>query len=66
MWDKLVDLRAAASATKEIQRTGLSVQAPSLTNDDTLKITTVVRQIITELSEAVRKGQNSGHYKNGT
>jgi hypothetical protein len=38
---------------QEIQRTGLSVQAPSLTNNDTLKVTTVVQQIMRELSEAV-------------
>jgi hypothetical protein len=38
-----------------IQRTGLPVQAPSLTNNDMLlvKIITVVEQIMTELSEAV-------------
>jgi hypothetical protein len=40
----------------EIQRTGLSVQAPSSTNNDTLKIATVVQQIITELNEAVSEG----------
>jgi hypothetical protein len=38
---------------QEIQRKRLSVQAPSSTNIDTLKITTVVQQIITELSGAV-------------
>jgi hypothetical protein len=38
---------------QEIQRTGLSVQAPSSTNNSTLKVVTVVQQIITELSEAV-------------
>jgi hypothetical protein len=38
---------------QEIQRTGLSVQAPSSTNNDTLKIATVVQEIITELCEAV-------------
>jgi hypothetical protein len=38
---------------QEIQRTGLSVQASSSTNNDTLKIATVVQQIITELSETV-------------
>jgi hypothetical protein len=37
---------------QEIQRTGLSVQAPSSTNNDTLKIITVVQLIITELNEA--------------
>jgi hypothetical protein len=37
----------------EIQRTGLSVQAPNLTNTDMLKTTNVVQQIFTELSEAV-------------
>jgi hypothetical protein len=38
---------------QEIQRTGLLAQAPSSINNDTLKIATVVQQIITELSEAV-------------
>jgi hypothetical protein len=40
---------------QEILRTGLSVQAPNLTNDDMLlvKIATVVEQIMTELGEAV-------------
>jgi hypothetical protein len=33
--------------------TGVSVGAPSSTNNDTLKIATVVQQILTELSEAV-------------
>jgi hypothetical protein len=36
---------------QEIQRTGLSEQVPSLTNNDTLKIATIVQQIMTELSE---------------
>jgi hypothetical protein len=36
-----------------IQRTGLPVQAHSSTNSDTLKIATVVQQIMTELSEAL-------------
>jgi hypothetical protein len=38
---------------QEIKRTGLSVQAPSSTNNDTLKIATAVQRIMTELSEAV-------------
>jgi hypothetical protein len=36
---------------KEIQKTGLSVQAPSLTHSDMFKVITVVQQIITEFSE---------------
>jgi hypothetical protein len=40
---------------QKIQRTGLSVQAPSSTNSDTLKVTIVVQQIMTDLSEAVSK-----------
>jgi hypothetical protein len=40
--------RAAASAT-----TGNSVQAHISTNNDTLKIATLVQQIMTELREAV-------------
>jgi hypothetical protein len=51
---------------QQMQRTGLSVQVPSSTNNDTLKIATVVQQIMTEVSETVRKRQNNGHYKNGT
>jgi hypothetical protein len=38
---------------KEIQKTGLSVQDTSSTNNDTLKVTIVVQQIMTELSQAV-------------
>jgi hypothetical protein len=52
---------------QEIQKTGLSVHAPSPTTNDTLKVATVVQQIVTELSEAVsEKKQNNGYYKNGT
>jgi hypothetical protein len=40
---------------QEIQKMGLSVQAPSSSNNDTLKVATVVRQIMTELSAAVSK-----------
>jgi hypothetical protein len=47
---------------QEIQRT---VQAPSSNTNDTLKVATVVQQII-ELSEAVTKRQNNRYYKNGT
>jgi hypothetical protein len=38
---------------QEIQRTGLSVQAPSSTNNDMLKIAIVLQQIITEFSKTV-------------
>jgi hypothetical protein len=38
---------------QKIQRTGLSVQAPSSSNNEMLKVATVVQQIMTELSEAV-------------
>jgi hypothetical protein len=38
---------------QEIQKTRLSVQAPSSSNSDMLKVTNVVQQIMTELSEAV-------------
>jgi hypothetical protein len=38
---------------QEIQRTGLSVQAASLSNSDMSKDATVVQQIITEPSEVV-------------
>jgi hypothetical protein len=37
---------------QEIQRKGLSVQAPNFSNSDTLKIATVVQQFTRELSEA--------------
>jgi hypothetical protein len=43
-----------------------SVQAPS-SSKNMLNVTTVVQQIITELSEAVpKKRQNNCHYNNGT
>jgi hypothetical protein len=48
-WQKVADL-----PQQEIQRTGLSVQAPSSPNNEMLKVATAVQQIITELSEAVR------------
>jgi hypothetical protein len=38
---------------QEIQRTGLSLQVPTSTNNDTSKIATVLPQNMTELSEAV-------------
>jgi hypothetical protein len=38
---------------QEIHRAGLSLQNPSSTNTDTLKIITVVQQIMTGLSEIV-------------
>jgi hypothetical protein len=38
---------------QEIQRIGLSVQAPNSTNNDTLKISTVVQQIMKALNETV-------------
>jgi hypothetical protein len=38
---------------QEIQRTGLSVQAPSSTNNETLKVVTVVQHVMTDLSEAL-------------
>jgi hypothetical protein len=39
-------------AQQEIQKTGLSVEAPSSTNNDTSKIVIVVQQIMTEISGA--------------
>jgi hypothetical protein len=38
---------------QEIQKTGLTVQAPSSSDNDKLKVATVVRQIMRELSKAV-------------
>jgi hypothetical protein len=38
---------------QEVQKMGLSVQAPGSSNNATLKVAIVVRQIMTELSEAV-------------
>jgi hypothetical protein len=46
---------------KEFQKTGLSVQAPSLSSNDT-----VVHQIMTELSKAVSEEDSDDHYKIGT
>jgi hypothetical protein len=40
-------------AQQEIQETGLSVQTPSSSDHDKLKVSTVVRQIMKELSELV-------------
>jgi hypothetical protein len=37
---------------QEFQKTGLSVQAPSSSDSDKLKVAAVVRQIMTERSEA--------------
>jgi hypothetical protein len=37
---------------QEIQRTSLSVQAPSLSDNDKLKVASVVHRIMIELSEA--------------
>jgi hypothetical protein len=45
--------RSAASPLQDIQKTGLSVRAPSSSDYDKLKVSTVVRQIMKELSEAV-------------
>jgi hypothetical protein len=38
---------------QEVQRTGLSVQAPSSSNNETLKVAIVIQQIKTELSGTV-------------
>jgi hypothetical protein len=38
---------------QEIQKTGLSEQAPSWTNVDMLKVATVMQQKVTELGKAV-------------
>jgi hypothetical protein len=51
---------------QEIQRTGLSVQVPSSSNNDMLEVATVMQQIITELSEADSEKRNNGQYKNCT
>jgi hypothetical protein len=48
---------------QEIQRTGLSVQAHSLTNSDMIKMSTVVQQIMTELSVAVSQKDNAAPAK---
>jgi hypothetical protein len=53
MWEKFAATNAQHLPQQEIQRTGLSVQAPSSTNNETLKVATTVQQIITELREAV-------------
>jgi membrane-bound lytic murein transglycosylase len=52
---------------QEIQRTDLSVKATSSTKNDTLKIATVVQQIMTKLSEAVsEKGKENSPFKSAT
>jgi hypothetical protein len=51
---------------QEIQRTGLSVQAPSSTNNETLKIATVVQHHDKAQWSCVRKRQMSDYYKHGT
>jgi hypothetical protein len=51
---------------QEIQKTRLSVKAPSSSNNGMLKVVTVVQQIMTELNEAVSERQNNGNYGNGT
>jgi hypothetical protein len=38
---------------QEIQKTGLSVQAPSSSDNDKLKVATLVQHVMTELTEAV-------------
>jgi hypothetical protein len=38
---------------QELQKTGLSVQASSSANNETLKVATVAQQIMIDLSEAV-------------
>jgi hypothetical protein len=43
---------------QEIQKTGLSVQAPSSINNETLKIVSVVQHITTELNIAVSEKEN--------
>jgi hypothetical protein len=45
---------------QEIQRTSLLAQAPSSTNNDTLKIAAIVQQIMREFSEAVSEKGNNG------
>jgi hypothetical protein len=50
---------------QEIQNKDLSVQTPSSSNIEMIKVATVVQQIMTELSEAVsEKRQNNSHYQN--
>jgi hypothetical protein len=46
---------------QEIQKTGLSVQASNSSNNDKLKVATVVQQIMTELSESMSEEEKNGH-----
>lgn len=48
MWEKLAAPRSAASAIR-----GNSVKAPSSSNNDMLKVPTVVQQYMIEFSEVV-------------
>jgi hypothetical protein len=43
---------------QEIQEIGLSVQALSSIKNDTIEVTTVVQQIMTELSETLSQAEN--------
>jgi regulator of sirC expression with transglutaminase-like and TPR domain len=49
----LAVVKGVDSCIQEFQKTGLSVQAPSSSDSDRLKVATLVRQIMKELSEAV-------------
>jgi hypothetical protein len=52
---------------QEFQGTSPSEEASIQPNNDTLKVATVVQQIMTEHSETVsEKRQNNGYYKNCT
>jgi hypothetical protein len=51
---------------EDFQKTGLSAQAPSLSDSDKLKVATVVRQIIKELTEALSGEHSNDRYNDGT
>jgi hypothetical protein len=52
---------------QEFQKTGVSVQAPSSSDGDKLKVVTVVRQIMKQLSEAASEEDKSNdRYNDGT
>jgi hypothetical protein len=51
---------------EDVHKAGLSVQFPSSSDNDELKVATVVRQTMKELSEAVSRGQSNDWYNDGT
>jgi hypothetical protein len=51
--EELVDPLQQHLPQQEIQKTGLSLQAPSSANSEMIKVATVMQQIVTELRKSV-------------